>query len=276
MNEVSLIISVYNKIHELDLLLAALEVQSCKDFEVIIADDGSVKTMNEFIHNFSKVSPFPLSFVTHEDIGFRKNVILNKAIVKSTAHYLIFIDGDCIPHIDFIKHHIDNKRYNTVLCGRRVNLSKKLSGEITKTGLLRKELQKVKFKHFIDSFINKSERSTYVERGIVLENKLLRKIFNDTEPHIVGCNFSLHKELIEKINGFDENYSGPGIGEDSDIEFRLKLINANFISLKNLAVLFHLFHNNTLEERNNFDYFENVKSKGEAICRNGIIKLNNI
>lgn len=274
MNKVSLIISVFKKIHELELVLSALKVQSYKDFEVIIADDGSGKAMNEFIHKFSGNSEFPISFITQEDKGFRKNVILNKAIVKSSTPYLVFIDGDCVPHFDFIKHHFENKQKNTVLCGRRVNLSKKLSDEITKTGLLKKELQKIKFKHFIDSFMSKTKRTTYAERGIVLENKLLRKFFNGNKAHIVGCNFSLHKELIQKINGFDENYSGPGIGEDSDIEYRLRLINADFLSLKNLAILFHLYHNNTREEKNNYDYFENIRRKGDAVCKNGIIKLN--
>lgn len=40
MSKLSLVISVYNKIHELELILTALEQQSFCDFEVIIADDG--------------------------------------------------------------------------------------------------------------------------------------------------------------------------------------------------------------------------------------------
>ena len=43
---------------------------------------------------------------------------------------------------------------------------------------------------------------------------------------------------MEKINGFDENYMGPGIGEDSDVEYRLTIAGAEFKSLRNKAVLF--------------------------------------
>lgn len=272
MVKASIIVSVYKKIHDLELILTALKVQSYKDFEVIIADDGSGEKMHKFVHDFIKISPYKLSFITQNDDGFRKNKILNTAIIKSSSPYLIFIDGDCIPHFDFIKRHYENRHKNTVLCGKRVNLSRKLSLEITKAGLIEKQFQKVRLRHFYDSFLNKEDRTTYAEHGIVVKNKFLRKMVEPGEPHIVGCNFSLNKELIEKINGFDENYIGPGIGEDSDIEFRLRLINAKFRSLKNLAILFHLYHRKTKEENQNNFYFDEVKKQRDPVCRNGISK----
>lgn len=275
MKKVSIIVSTYKQIKQLELVFAALNVQSSKEFEVIIADDGTGDAIHKFIKDNSAASPFDVTLLTQEDRGFRKNKILNKAIVKAAAPYLIFLDGDCVPHFDFVKHHLLHKNKNTVLCGRRVNLSKKMSDEITKAGILKKESQKVSFKHFIDSMKNKKDHSTYVEHGIVVENKLIRKIFKNDQPKIVGCNFSLHKSLIEKINGFDENYIGPGIGEDSDIEFRLRLINTKLNSLRNLAVVFHLYHKSTKVESNNYNYYLEVLKKKEAVCKNGITKIDN-
>ena len=101
----------------------------------------------------------------------------------------------------------------------------------------------------------------------------MRKLITIQEPHILGSNFSLHKELMEKINGFDENYEGPGIGEDSDIEFRLRLTGAKFYSIRNLAIVLHLNHKYSVEARNNFEYFEEVKRKKQPVCTNGLIKL---
>jgi GT2 family glycosyltransferase len=95
----------------------------------------------------------------------------------------------------------------------------------------------------------------------------------EKNPHIVGCNFSLHKELLEKINGFDENYIGPGIGEDSDIEYRLRLAGAEFYSLRYLAILYHLYHRATKEEDKNYQYFEEVKKRKQYFCPNGIKKI---
>ena len=91
--------------------------------------------------------------------------------------------------------------------------------------------------------------------------------------HIVGCNFSLHKELLEKINGFDENYIGPGIGEDSDIEFRLRLIETKFKAIRNLAIQYHIYHEKTVEERRNFVYFHEVQKNNNHLCKNGLVKL---
>ena len=89
----------------------------------------------------------------------------------------------------------------------------------------------------------------------------------------MGCNFSLHKDLVLKINGFDENYTGAGIGEDSDIEFRLRLIGAKFYSLRYLAILYHLHHKATREEESNYEYFGRVKRRKEYYCSNGIKKI---
>ena len=273
--KISVVIAVYNKIRELQLVLTALSTQTFGNFEAIVADDGSGEEMTRFIHQFQKNSPFEIVHVRQEDMGFRKNRILNKAIKRSGTDYLVFIDGDCIPHIDFVKAHYRNIKKNVILCGKRVNLSKKLSYEMTVERILNVKYKTVNLRHFIDSFRNKNERSTYVEEGVHLQNSFFRKILLEKNPHIVGCNFSLHKDLLEKINGFDENYIGPGIGEDSDIEYRLRLAGAEFHSLRYLAILYHLYHKSTNEEDKNYQYFEEVKKKKEYFCSNGLIRVRN-
>jgi glycosyltransferase involved in cell wall biosynthesis len=271
----SLIVAVYDDIKALDLVLTALNTQTFKYFEVIIADDGSGEEMQKYIHSQTKKDrTYKLHHVFQEDKGFRKNKIMNEAVKKASTNYLVFIDGDCVPHSNFLKEHYENIKNNTVLCGKRVNLSKRLSDELTKIKILDGSFERVTFKHFYDSWRNRKIRSTYVEEGLIVKNKYLRKIFLKEDPHIVGCNFSLHKKLIEKVNGFDENYTGPGIGEDSDLEFRLRLINAEFYSLRNLAVLFHLHHKQTMGSKQNLHYFQEVQKLGEYRCRNGIVKLN--
>lgn len=274
MSKVSLIISVYNKVKELDLIFYALSVQSFKNFEVIVAEDGRGLGMKEFIEEWSGKITFPVRHITQEDKGFRKNIILNEAIRNSSSDYLIFIDGDCIPHSDFIKAHFENKEDNTVLCGRRVNLTKSISNKITPKKILNLDYQKLKLSEVIYSSLNR-KNSGYnfnIEEAFIYKNKTLRKVLTNEDEHILGCNFSIHKNLLEKINGFDENYEGPGLGEDSDIEFRLRLIGAKFKSVRNLAVQYHLFHNKTVEEPKNMEYFNEVKKSKEFFCKNGLLK----
>src|SRR5665647_325671 len=103
---ISLIISFYNRIDFLKLIFAGLEQQSFRDFEVIIADDGSRSEIVEEVKLMIGSASFPVKHIWQEDNGWQKNTILNKAIVASEAPYIIFIDGDCIPHRRFIEEHL--------------------------------------------------------------------------------------------------------------------------------------------------------------------------
>ncbi len=269
---VSLIISVYKKLRELELVLSALKEQTEKDFEVIIADDGSGAEIEDFINAFRKDFGYEITFITQEDKGFRKNKILNEAIKVSKSDYLIFLDCDCVPHPDFIKGHAESAEKNTVLIGRRVHLGEKLSGMLNRDFITTKSFKRLSRKAFLDSF-RAGDSTIAAEEGLLVRNKFLRSVTKSKNNHIVGCNFSVWKEMMLKINGFDENYVGAGIGEDTDVEYRLGLTGAKFKSVRNLAVVFHLYHPKTKEANTNYDYFhKNVKLKNEFYCRNGIDK----
>ncbi|MBK6773537.1 MAG: glycosyltransferase [Ignavibacteria bacterium] len=270
----SLVISVYDKSDELELIFTALSVQSFTDFEVIIAEDGMNENMNKLINDWKSKKLFPVMHLTQEDKGFRKNKILNESIRKAATDYLIFFDGDCIPHPDFVKVHFENRRSNSVLCGRRVNLTKSSSEKINANSILNKEYSRLKLSRIIYSSLNrdKNDFNFNIEEGFIIRNSLLRKLFTNEDEHILGCNFSIHKVLLEKINGFDENYEGPGLGEDSDIEYRLRLAGAKFRSVRNLAVQYHLYHSKTKEEEKNMKYFTEVKQSKNYFCKNGLVK----
>ena len=69
---------------------------------LIIADDGSRKDTYEMIEAIRPHLSYPVKHVWHEDKGFRKCDILNKAILASGTDYLLFSDGDCIPRNDLL------------------------------------------------------------------------------------------------------------------------------------------------------------------------------
>ena len=95
-HHVSLIISFYNKIDLLKYIFAALERQTFRDFEVVIADDGSRPEIVEELNRIKSNYFFPINHVWQEDNGWQKTRILNKAVVATKGEYLVFIDGDCI------------------------------------------------------------------------------------------------------------------------------------------------------------------------------------
>ncbi len=253
----SLIISVYNKSDYLKLVLAGLERQTFRNFEIIIADDGSDSAFTSEVEMLSRKSEYPLIHLWQEDNGFRKNKILNRAILASRSDYIIFIDGDCIPHKDFVREHFENKKEKVCLTGRRVNLSEKITNMLTPENVNDGFLEKEDYKLFIDGLFGKS---TDIEKGFYFRNKFLRNYFNKKKRGLLGCNFSIYKKDLLSINGFDERYVHPSIGEDSDVQYRLELNGVNIISLNNIAVQYHLYHKIQPRNQANLKLFEQVKA----------------
>lgn len=269
MIELSLIISFYNRLDYLKLVFAGLEIQSFKNFEVIIADDGSNKVVVAELNSLIKKYDFPIKHIWHEDKGFRKNKILNRAIVESQTNYLVFIDGDCVPHSEFLKEHYINRKERVCLTGRRVNLSKKITDKLNEELIRNKFLERNNFLILIDSIFGET---VDFEKGIYVKNNFLRKLINKKPRGLLGCNFSIHKKDILEVNGFDERYIYPSIGEDSDLQFRLELNGVRIESLNNMAIQYHLFHKLQQRRAENLQLFDEVKKSRLAFTPYGITK----
>jgi glycosyltransferase involved in cell wall biosynthesis len=269
MIDASVIISFYNKPDYLKLVLAGFEIQSENNFEIIIADDGSEVKIVQEIESLSNQYPFRIKHIWQEDKGFRKNKILNQAILASESDYLIFIDGDCIPHPKFVEGHLEYKSKKTALTGRRVNLSQKITDILTPQKIKEQFLQKKFLLLIADGLFGKSYD---VEKGFYFKNKFLRNLCNKKSRGLLGCNFSLYKEDIISINGFDERYEAPSIGEDSDVQYRLELNGVKIESLNHIAVQYHLYHKLQERPQENLILFENVKKNKTLFTPYGIQK----
>jgi len=269
--DASVIISVYNQIGFLRSVLAGFEIQTFRNFEVIISDDGSNQEFGTELTEIIEKSPLQIKHCWHTNEGFRKNTILNKSIQLATSEYLIFVDGDCVPHPMFVEEHLKNASNKVCLCGRRVNLSERISSKLTPKKIRDGQLQslKITIQMFYDYF---SIKLFHVMNGIYFKNKVLRKYFNRKERGILGSNFSLHKSDILNINGFDERYIKPTYGEDSDVEFRLRLTGINIKTVLNIAVQYHLYHKILPRPEENKILYESVIRERRAYTLYGIKK----
>ena len=185
--DISIIISFYNKLDRLKLVLASLELQSYSDFEVIIADDGSSQDLTAELAGIIQSNDLTIRHIWHEDLGWRKNTILNKSILASRSNYLVFIDGDCILHPRFLEEHFHHKNSGWVLAGRRVNLSPSISASLTNRKIRRGVLWRfLLFKLAWQSLIH---RNLHFENAIYVRSPFIRARINKKEKGILGSNF---------------------------------------------------------------------------------------
>lgn len=258
--KVSLLISTYNWPQALELVLKSALVQSHLPNTILIADDGSTNETKKLIDFFKAESKTPIKHVWHKDNGFRKSMILNKAIAKSNDDYIIQVDGDCILHKHFIKDHIDFAKKNQFLFGSRVNIQKKILEKLFST-------KKIKF-HFFSTGIKKRTRTLHIP--------ILANFFKESSKlssKLRGCNISYFKSDFLNINGYNEDFEGWG-KEDSELAIRLLNNNVKGRRLRYKGIVYHLWHQ--IKSKNNLEKNKAISNKievnGVTFCKNGVDK----
>ncbi len=269
--KISVIVSFYNKPELLKLIFAALERQTFNAFEVIISDDGSRESVVAEVKECIQTSPLNTHHVWHEDAGFRKNIILNRSVMKSQGEYLVFIDGDCLPHPKFLEEHWELKQKNVTVAGRRINLSAAISNRISVDKIHNGYLKgKITYDIVLDAMRHKNP---HWENAIRIQNPVLRKVFlKAKDKGILGCNFGLYKTDLLDVNGFDERFVHPGCGEDSDVDIRLRNAGKKTKMYKHLITVYHLFHPILNTEGAEWHLYEEHKKNKVSYTPFGIVK----
>jgi glycosyltransferase involved in cell wall biosynthesis len=267
LKKISVIISIYNRLDNLELILLGLERQTVKPLEVIVSEDNNSPETIQFIENARKRFTFPLKHVSQEDVGFRKTMALNKAVVASEGNYLIFLDGDCIPHEKFVEVYGQYLDRTTVCVARRCYLDKSLTEKLYRT----KNLKLLSVFNIL--FHAKRLGHAFYTSPAIKKPKLSRR-----SRSIIGCNWAVYKQNVLDVNGYDEDYRQAGEGEDFDIDWRLRRLNSNiiFLNLKHQAITYHLYHafNYSMEDavKSRKMKFAKIEA-GHFVCKNGIRKI---
>ena len=257
----TIIISVYKNTKALFGVLESLRCQTCKDFEIIVSEDGECDEMRSFVEQYDWFCEH--QHLTQKDDGWRKNRALNRAILAANNDWLIFIDGDCVVHRRFVEMHLRYAKPNRILLGRRVKLLKAITEKIMNGTIALSKIGCAMVRYL---FVSGAKQ---VEDGIFIPLFLNREIHKASR--LIGCNMSFSKETIMSINGFDEDYIKPCVGEDSDINWRFKAMGYEFYSVRNRAILYHLYHKeNWVEFSENKAMMKQKQIVGKVQCERGI------
>jgi len=215
MHLISVIISAYNWPEALGLCLESVLAQSDRNFEIIIADDGSSPDNLQITRAYCSKKNVRISCVHHEDKGFRAGTIRNKAVAQSKGDYLIFIDGDCLVRPGFIARHRQLAESGCFVPGNRVLLSRAYTREVLEQRIF---LHQRSWHHFFA--LRWHKKINRISALFNLPLGFLRHLQPQKWQKAMTCNLAIWKCDFIKVNGFDELFEGWGY-EDSDLVIRL-------------------------------------------------------
>jgi glycosyltransferase involved in cell wall biosynthesis len=234
-----LILSTYNSPRALTLCLTSVACQRVRPGSICIADDGSGPETAAAIAAFRAAHPeLSIRHVWHEDRGFEKGAILNRAIASSEAEFLVFIDGDVMIHPDFVARHLELARPGRFSTGSLIRLDAATTAAVTPDMIrdgtvFRRDW--LRAHGAIDRF------GTWLKTmPFPMPVQNLLEILTPVQKALCGANASLFRADALRVNGYDEGIKYGG----GDKEFGVRLSNAGVRGrhLRYTAPLVHLDH----------------------------------
>ena len=234
---ISVIVTTYNRPDALAATLRGLAAQADRQFEVIVADDGSTSETSDFIRKIQQTFPVPLQHVWHADQGFRAAAITNRAINQSTGDYIVLMDGDCIPRSCFINWQRKLAEPGWMVGGNRILLEEDFTRRI-----LKEELPVHLWKR--NQWIKPRLRG-WTNRMLPILVTLPDGRWRCKRPRdwrsLRTFSMAVHREDLFNVNGLDEAYTGWG-SQDSDLIIRLMHSGVRVKSGRHASPVLHLWH----------------------------------
>ncbi|MDN3493431.1 glycosyltransferase family 2 protein [Winogradskyella bathintestinalis] len=234
--DTSVIISTYNSPEWLEKVLWSYNEQIYKNFEVVIADDGSDTTTKDLIEKVKLKVDYAIQHIWHADNGFQKTIILNKATVASKGNYLVYTDGDCIAREDFLSVHINNRKQGYFLSGGYFKLPLSISKEITEEDIKSQNCFNIEW------LKSHGLKSSFKNNKITAKG-FKKNALNTLTPTTAtwnGHNSSGWKDDIIAANGYDERMQYGG--EDRELGERLFNAGIKAKQIRYSAICLHLDH----------------------------------
>jgi glycosyltransferase involved in cell wall biosynthesis len=233
---ITVVISTYNAPEWLAKVLWGYGCQTHRDFEVVIADDGSGPETKACIERLRETSSLDIRHVWHEDLGYRRQTILNEAVRRSSADYLLFTDGDCIPRRDLVQTHAELARPGRFLSGGYCKLPMALSESIGEEDILSQVC-------FDPAWLRARGLEGRSQLRKLSAGRLRGRWYDALTPtraSFNNCNSSVWKADILRVNGYDERIRYGG--SDRELGERLENAGIKGKQVRHRAICLHLDH----------------------------------
>lgn len=233
---ISVILSTYNQPAHLERVLWGYDLQEDTGFEIIIADDGSGPETRALLDRMRPLLRVPLQHVWQEDVGFRKNRILNAAILAAKGEYLVFSDGDCVPTPRFVGLHRRLARPGHLASGGYALLPAAATAQVTVDAVRRGDATRYRWLRAQGAPFNRQ----IVRFGLPPVAAWAADAITGARATFNGCNSAVWKSDAERVNGFEERM---GYGrEDHEFGDRLLRSGVRGIRVRYRNPVLHLYH----------------------------------
>jgi glycosyltransferase involved in cell wall biosynthesis len=224
----ALVINTFNQPEYLARVLAAVSRQIRRPEEVLVADDGSAGETRAVIQQWAGAQAFRAEHLWQVHEGFRRSTILNQAIARARADYLVFLDGDTVPHPRFVADHASLARSKFFVQGHRALIEQRAAEWFG-----RGEFPADRFRALRSGQLSGWKHAFRWPRP-------LRKARDDLRG-VRGCNLGLWRADLVRVNGYNETFVGWG-REDSELAVRLMNSGVRRLDVRGWALCYHLWH----------------------------------
>ena len=271
---ITLLLTTYNSPLWLQKTLWSVLAQQHADFEVIVADDGSVEQTRYVIEairpEFEKLD-IVLKYIWQKDDGFRKCRILNKGLLHAESDYIVFTDGDCLLRSDFLAEHVRHAYSGYFLSGTYFKLPMNISQAIERQDIVSQRC---------------FSRKWLVERGLpsnrgqlkLTNSAKMASILNrvtTTACNLKGANASAWLADLKAVGGMDERLQSGGQDRELGVRLLNRGIKARHVRFS--AVCLHLDHSRGYRNHETVDHIRNhrkeIEQSGIAYTGHGISLL---
>lgn len=268
---VSVVLATYNQPRWLEKVLWGYAAQTHRDFQLLIADDGSGPDTAAVVRRAGEQLALRPVHVWHEDRGHRKCEILNRAVLAADGDYLVFSDGDCIPRSDFVQTHAALAEPGRFLSGGALRLPLGVSDAIS-----RDDVESGRF----------ADADWLAGRGWEPGRHRLRLLaggaaaamldwLTPTRASWNGGNASTWRQAVVEVNGFDHAMQYGG----QDRAFGERLENRGYRGkqIRHRAVCMHLEHDRPYRTeqsiRRNHAVRERIRRERQTRAPEGLTEL---
>ena len=189
-NLISVFTPTYNRAYILEKLYKSLCNQSCKNFEWIVVDDGSVDNTEELIQNFIQENKIHIVYYKQKNQG--KHIAINKGVELAKGELFFIVDSDDYLTEDAIATVVDNltefKQPN--VCGlvfNRVTPSFNIIGKKANFEKVKCSLYDLKFKYKLNS-----------DKAEIFKTEIIKKF---PFPYFEGEKFSPEALVMYRMSG---------------------------------------------------------------------------